>query len=95
VDFITKLPETTASGEGSPYGGNDTIITFIDALAKRAHWVATKEKALTAERFAEIFVESYFRLHGLPEAIVSDRDPRFTGGFWQHLTSLWQTRTKM
>jgi hypothetical protein len=95
VDFITKLPETTASGEGSPYGGNDTIITFIDALTKRAHWVATKEKALTAERFAEIFVESYFRLHGLPEAIVSDRDPRFTGGFWQHLTSLWQTRTKM
>ena len=68
---------------------------FIDALKKRPHWVATREKLLTSQRFAEIFIESYFRLHGLPEAIVSDRDPRFTGGFWQHVTRLWQTRTRM
>jgi hypothetical protein len=96
VDFITKLPETVADrADGSMYGGNDTIITFIDALTKRAHWVATREKHLTAEHFAKIFIESYFRLHGLPDAIVSDRDPRFTGGFWQHLTTLWRTRTRM
>ena len=50
---------------------------------------------MTAERFAEIFINSYFRLYGVPEAIVSDRDPRFTGDFWQHLTTLWQTRTRM
>ena len=80
VDFVTKLPET-AAGELPSYGGNDTIITFIDALTKRAHWVATCEKSPTAERFAEIFLDSYFRLHGFPDAIVSDRDPRFAGGF--------------
>ena len=81
VDFIAKLPMTTP-GELPTYGGNDTIITFTDALTKRAHWVVACEKTLTAERFASIFLDSYFRLHGLPDAIVLDRDPRFTGGFW-------------
>ena len=94
VDFITKLPGTTL-GELSARGGSDAIVTFIDALTKRAHWVATCEKSLTAERFAEIFLDSYFRLHGLPDSIVSDRDPRFTGDVWQHLTKLWGTRTRM
>ena len=96
VGFITKLPQTTtAPGELPIYGGNDTIITFIDALTKRAHWVATCEKSLTAERFVEIFTNSFFKLHGLPDAIVPDRDPRFTAGFRQHLTKLWGTRTAM
>jgi hypothetical protein len=57
--------------------------------------VAVKESELTAEKFAKVFIESYFRLHGLPEIIVSDRDPRFTSEFWQHLTELWQTKTAM
>ena len=57
--------------------------------------MATCEKSLTAERFAEIFINSFFKLHGIPDAIVSDQDPGFTGGFWQHLTKLWGTRTTM
>ena len=55
--------------------------------------MAANQKGLTAERFAAILIETYFRLHGLPDVIVSDRDPRFTG--WQHLTKLWGTRTAM
>jgi len=70
IDFIVKLPVSSS--------GNDAIITFIDGLTKRAYWIATVEKSLSAERFAEIFVDFYFRLHGLPTDIVSDRDVRFT-----------------
>ena len=36
VDFITMLPLTTP-GELPTQGGNNTIITFIDTLSKRAH----------------------------------------------------------
>jgi len=87
IDFIVKLPVCSS--------GNDTIITFIDGLTKRAHWIATVEKSLSAERFAEIFVDFYFRLHGLPTDIVSDRDVRFTSDWWRHLTKIWQTKLKM
>ena len=38
--------------------------------------------------YAQIFVDNVFRLHGLPEVIISDRDPRFTGKFWHALFDL-------
>jgi hypothetical protein len=86
IDFITKLPTSN---------GNDTIITIVDGLTKRAIWTATTEKDLTAQRFAEIFIDVYFRLHGIPESIVSDRDVRFTSDFWQHLNEIWRTKLRM
>ena len=61
VDFMTKLSMTTP-GELPTYGGKNTIITFIDALRKRTHWVAACEKTLTAVRFASIFLDSFFRV---------------------------------
>lgn len=84
IDFITKLPVTSQ--------GHDTIVTFIDGLTKRAHWIAASEKFLTAEKFANLFIDFYIRLHGLPDIIVSDRDVRFTSDFWRHLTSQWETK---
>ena len=38
--------------------------------------------------YAQIFVDNVFRLHGLPEVIISDLDPRFTGKFWRALFDL-------
>nr|GEU30860.1 putative reverse transcriptase domain-containing protein [Tanacetum cinerariifolium] len=34
------------------------------------------------------------RLHGTPETIVSNRDPRFTSRFWKGLQNAWGTRLK-
>jgi hypothetical protein len=75
--------------------GNDTIITIIDALTKQAHRIATTEKDLTAVKFAEIFRDHYVRYHGLPDAIVSDRDIRFTSTFWETLMSEFDTKLRM
>jgi len=72
VDFITKLPTTRR--------GNDMIITFIDHLTKRAHWVAASE-TINAEDFARIFLNEVVRLHGLPDAIILDRDRRFVSAY--------------
>ena len=41
--------------------------------------------------YAQIFVDNVFRLHGLPEVIISDRDPCFTGKFWRSLFDLLGT----
>ena len=34
---------------------------------------------------AKIFMKEIFKLHGLPKAIVSDRDVKFTSNFWKGL----------
>lgn len=86
IDFVTKLPTSTS--------GNDTIVTIVDGLTKRVRWFATKEAELTAERFAELFLEHYVRYRGIPESIVSDRDTRFTSEFWVSLTKLLGTKLR-
>ncbi|POM61159.1 LOW QUALITY PROTEIN: Pol protein, partial [Phytophthora palmivora] len=43
----------------------------------------------------QLFLDSVFRYHGLPETIVSDRDPRFTGAFWDTLFQLLGTKLTM
>jgi len=35
------------------------------------------------------------RLHGVPESIVSDCDPRFTSWFWQSLQAALGTQLRM
>jgi hypothetical protein len=37
---------------------------------------------ITAEDSARIFVDTVFRLHGMPEDFVPDRDPKLTSAFW-------------
>ncbi|GMF63226.1 unnamed protein product [Phytophthora fragariaefolia] len=50
---------------------------------------------VTAAETAAHFVDCVFRHHGLPEAIVSDRDPRFTSAFWTALFQLLGTKQSM
>ena len=42
--------------------------------------------------YAQIFIDNVFRLHGLPEVIISDQDPHFTGKFWRALFDLLGTQ---
>ena len=41
--------------------------------------------------YAQIFIENVFWLHGLPEVIISDRDPCLTGKFWCAMLDLLGT----
>ena len=41
--------------------------------------------------YAQLFVDHAFRLHNLPEVIISDQDPRFTIKFWRSLFDLLST----
>ncbi|MCO5560758.1 hypothetical protein L7F22_014378 [Adiantum nelumboides] len=72
MDFIFDLPRTQ--------NGHDGIWTFIDRFNKQAHFVPVKKTA-KPDHLARLFVAQIFRLHGMPETIVSDRDPRFTSLF--------------
>ncbi|MCO5553049.1 hypothetical protein L7F22_006569 [Adiantum nelumboides] len=77
MDFIFDLPRTQ--------NGHDGIWTFIDRFSKQAHFVPVKKTA-KPNYLARLFVAQIFRLHGMPETIVFDRDPRFTSLF---LKAIW------
>ncbi|MCO5559451.1 hypothetical protein L7F22_013051 [Adiantum nelumboides] len=78
MDFIFYLPRTQS--------GRDGIWTIIDRFSKQAHFVPVK-KTVKPDHLARLFVAQIFRLHGMPETIVSDRDPRFTSLFWK---AIWE-----
>ena len=46
---------------------------------------APSTKEITAEGYAQLFIDTVFRHHGMPEVIISDRDPRFISLFWKSL----------
>lgn len=72
MDFITGLPSTSR--------GYDSVMVVIDHLTKRAHFVAGNCTD-NAETVAQRFHQEIFRLHGLPNVVVSDRDSKFTSTF--------------
>ena len=74
MDLITQLPRSRK--------GNDAIVVFVDKLTKMVHYVATTT-TVTAPQLATLFMREVVRLHGVPESILSDRDPRFTAHFWR------------
>ena len=73
MDLVTDLPEST--------NGFTAVLVFVDRLTKMAHLVPTV-KTLSAEGTAHLFKDHVFRYHGLPEAIIADRDKRWSGSFW-------------
>jgi hypothetical protein len=76
MDFITCLPVTPR--------GHDTILVVVDRLTKLSHFLPMRETT-DAAGVAALLREQVFRLHGLPENIVSDRDTRFTSEFFKAL----------
>ena len=76
LDFITKLPLSN---------GYDSILTITDqGCTKMTHFVPCNE-VITAEESARVFFETIVSRYGLPNKIISDRDPRFTSKFVQEL----------
>ncbi|KAG2884436.1 hypothetical protein PC119_g19610 [Phytophthora cactorum] len=75
-------------------GGRNGVLVFVDRFSKMVHLVPVAD-TVTAEASAAHFVDMAFRYHGLPESIVSDRDPRFTSAFWARLFELLGTRLLM
>ena len=59
---------------------NNGILVFVDRFSKIYHLAAVNE-SISAHGCARVFIDTVFRLHGLPRELVSERDPRFTAVF--------------
>ena len=83
MNFIFSLPRTCE--------GHDGIWVIVDRLTKSAHFLPV-EKKYSLDKLAELYVNEIVRLPGVPESIVSDRDPRFASKFWGALQAALGTR---
>uniref|UniRef100_A0AAV1T4X3 Integrase catalytic domain-containing protein n=1 Tax=Peronospora matthiolae TaxID=2874970 RepID=A0AAV1T4X3_9STRA len=86
MDFVFGLPKDSEGDTG--------IVVFVDRLSKMAHLAAVPD-SIDAEGTEKLFIDRVFRQHGLPVAIISDRDPRFTGKFWKSIFKVLGTRLDM
>ena len=65
ADFIMKLPLAQ---------GYNSILVVVDRFTKIAHFILTTEKTST-EGLAQLFRDNMWKLHRLPNSIISDRGP--------------------
>ena len=78
LDWITDLP---------PSQCHDAILVIVDRLTKQTIFIPTT-KSMSAPDVAALPLQHVVRVHGLPETLVSDRDPIFTSHFWRRLIEI-------
>jgi hypothetical protein len=81
LDFIVGLPKSK---------NFDTILVIIDKLSKYGHFLALSHP-YNAQSVAKIFMDNIYKLHGMPQVIISDRDKIFTSNLWQEPFKLSET----
>lgn len=86
LDFLGPLSRTAR--------GKDSILVIIDAFTKRVSLEAVTT-TITAEQTAEIVINRIIRHQGVPRAIRSDRDSRFTGDVWNSIWSRLGSELKL
>jgi len=85
IDFIMKLPVVA---------GKYAILVVCDRLFKMTHFITTTEETL-AEGLARLFRDNIWKLHGLPESVVSDRGPQFATELTKELNRMLGIETRL
>jgi len=85
IDFVEALPRVHSK---------TVILSVVDRFSKYGHFIPLAHP-YTAESVAQAFFADIVHLHGVPQSIVSDRDPVFTSSFWRELMRLVGTKLHM
>jgi hypothetical protein len=85
LDFIEGLPKSKQY---------NSILVVVDKFSKYTHFIPLSNP-FTAMQVAIHYMDSVSKLHGLPLAIISDRDKIFTSNLWQTLFKLTGTELRM
>jgi len=65
IDFIMKLPSVQEY---------NIILVVVDRFTKMANFIPTIERT-SVEGLAHLFRDNVWKLHGLPDSMISDRGP--------------------
>ena len=85
MDLIVNLPWL---------GEYNAIFVVVDRLTKHASFIPTTT-GLTAEEFGELYVRHIGCRFGLPESIITDRDPRWTSDFLKGVAKYLKTKMSL
>ena len=85
MEFITGMPIVQ---------GRDCLYVVVDRLTKFSHFFAISSD-YSAPQVAKLFFREVFRLRRLPKTIVSDKENKFIGVFWQDIFRLVGTELAM
>ncbi|CAA0814075.1 Unknown protein [Striga hermonthica] len=84
LDFIGGFPKVKAIA---------SVLVIMDRFSKYGIFIAAPG-ACSADLAAELVFKHVVKYFGMPDDIVSDRDPRFTGRFWTTMFNLMGTELK-
>lgn len=81
--------------EGLPCSGRfNCILVVVDKFSRYAHFIPLAHPFSAAD-VAVAFMDNVYKLHSLPEQIISDRDRVFNSLFWRQLFALTGTTLSM
>ena len=75
MDFIEGLPSSD---------GKNAIIVVVDKFTKYGHFIALSHP-YTTQDITQLFLDHFYKFHGLPAVIITYRDKIFTNIFWNEL----------
>jgi hypothetical protein len=78
VDFVVKLPEAQ---------GYDVTLVVCDRMSKMVH-IIPRTESTSAQGLATLYQDNVWKLHGLPESIISDRGPQFAAQLTKELNAM-------
>lgn len=67
LDFIEGL---------QPSSNKHCILVVVDRFSKNAHFIAISHP-YTSIKISQKYLDNVFKLHGMPQTVISDRDPTF------------------
>jgi len=85
MDFIMGLPEAQVY---------DTILVVCDRFTKQVHIIPTT-KEMNSLGLAHLYQDHIWKLHGLPDTVISNHGPQFVLGFMRELNKILGINTKL
>lgn len=85
ADFVVGLP---------PAQGFDALLVVVDRAGKGIHVIPTTQETNTLG-LTKLYCDNVWKLHGLPDSILSDRGLQFMSALMKELNSLLSIQTKL
>jgi hypothetical protein len=78
LDFVEGLPQSK---------NMNTVLVVVNKFSKYNHFIPLAHR-FTTLFVAQLYMSQVYKLHGMPLALISDRDGIFTSALWQCLFKL-------